>query len=229
MISLKRVHFTYKSTPILKDLSFSAAPGETIALIGTSGSGKTTLLKLISGILKPSQGTIEVPAPLEQAYMSQQDLLLPWRTVIDNITLPFELEGKSFLKEPLDALLEALEIAPYRSRYPHELSGGQLKRVMLARTLASPKKLVLLDEPFDSLDLPLRDKLYTRLKTLTSATLLLVTHDFRDAFVLADRILLLRNGTIQKEWQLETDKKEDPIYMGTLFAELKSELIHSQL
>lgn len=229
MISLKRVHFTYKSTPILTDLTFSAAPGETVALIGTSGSGKTTLLKLISGILKPSQGTIEVPAPLEQAYMSQQDLLLPWRTVIDNITLPFELEGKSFLQEPLDALLEALEIAPYRSRYPHELSGGQLKRVMLARTLASPKKLVLLDEPFDSLDLPLRDKLYTRLKTLTSATLLLVTHDFRDAFVLADRILILRDGTIQKEWQLETDKKEDPIYMGTLFAELKSELINNNL
>ena len=222
MIKIENLEFKFSSETILKTISFSLKEGETVALIGASGSGKTTLLRLISGSLRPDSGKVIAPPPASQSYMSQKDLLLPWRNVQDNITLPLELEGKILSSERLEFVLESLELTALRHRYPHELSGGQYKRAMLARAIAPEKKLLLLDEPFSSLDLPLRDKLYSRLKTLSQATTLLVTHDFRDAFTLADRILLLSNGNISQAWQVDSDRREDPTYIGTLFQELKS-------
>ncbi|MCB1114423.1 MAG: ABC transporter ATP-binding protein [Chlamydiia bacterium] len=222
MLEIENLNFSFSLSPVLNDLTLSLKPKETVALIGASGSGKTTLLRLISGALKPGSGKLIAPMPQSQAYMSQKDLLLPWRTVEANIALPLELAGKTVSPERLHTLLDQLELTPYRHRFPHELSGGQYKRAMLARTLAPEKPLLLLDEPFSSLDLPLRDKLYGRLKSFSQAATLLVTHDFRDAFTLADRILLLKNGQITQSWQIDPDKRENPSYIGTLFQELKS-------
>lgn len=223
MLTIKNLTFNYGASKILDDLSLQIKKGETVAIIGSSGSGKTTFLRLLCGILKPSSGSIEAPLH-EYAYMTQQDLLLPWRTVEENITLTLELEKIPFLKPEIELLLEKLELFPFRGHYPHQLSGGQYKRVMLARTLAPKKNILLLDEAFSSLDLPLRDKLYSRLKELSTATTILVTHDFRDAYTLADRIILLNKGKVGQEWIIEQDKKEDPIYLGTLFKELKEAL-----
>lgn len=228
MLKINNLSFKYNKRKILDDLSLTVKKGEIVALIGSSGSGKTTLLKLICGILKPQSGTIEAP-PHEYAYMTQQDLLLPWRTVEDNITLTLELEKIPYIAAEIDTLLDRLEMTACRKQFPHELSGGQYKRAMLARTLAPRKNILLLDEAFSSLDLPLRDKLYSRLKEMSTATTLLVTHDFRDAFTLADRILILHNGHIGQTWHVETDKREDPVYIGTLFKELKEALALSTM
>lgn len=223
MLAIEELCFNFEKRKILEGFSLSLKKGETVAVIGTSGSGKTTLLRLICGSLIPHSGQVIAP-PHSQAYMSQQDLLLPWRTVEDNIKLSLELEKLPLVREEIYELLERLEIIKYRHSYPHELSGGQYKRAMLARTLAPKKNILLLDEAFSSLDLPLRDKLYGSLRELTQATTLLVTHDFRDAFSLADRIVLLDRGKIGAEWRILPELREDASYVGALFSELKSAL-----
>lgn len=156
--------------------------------------------------------------------MTQQDLLLPWRTVRDNIALPLELEKLPRPPSEIEELMHKLEIATLGDRFPAELSGGEYKRVMLARALIPKREILLLDEAFSSLDLPLRDKIYTRLREINQATTLLVTHDFRDAFILSDRILLLSQGKMGREWRLDPNQKEDPAYMGMLFKDLKTAL-----
>lgn len=222
MLSIKKLCFNFKANKILDNLSLTLNKGETVALIGASGSGKTTLLRLISGMLSPLSGTIEKPPSV--AYMSQQDLLLPWRNVENNVRLPLELERLPANIGDIDELLCRLEMAEQRHSYPHELSGGQYKRAMLARTLAPKRALLLLDEPFSSLDLPLRDKLYTRLRELNEATTLLVTHDFRDALSLANRIALINAGHIVQEWHIDPSKRDDPAFIGTLFFDFKKAL-----
>ena len=223
MITIKNLSFNFEKRKILDDLSLTVKKGENVALIGVSGSGKTTLLKLICGILKPHAGTIETP-PHSHSYMTQQDLLLPWRTVRDNIALPLELEKLPRPPSEIEELMHKLEIATLGDRFPAELSGGEYKRVMLARALIPKREILLLDEAFSSLDLPLRDKIYTRLREINQATTLLVTHDFRDAFILSDRILLLSQGKMGREWRLDPNQKEDPAYMGMLFKDLKTAL-----
>lgn len=216
MLTVSGLSFNYGSKKVLDRLSITIEPGESVALIGSSGSGKTTLLRLIAGILSHKNGTIIKP---DLAYMTQQDLLLPWRSILKNIELPLELEGHS-KKSALD-WLEKMELLPYKNYYPDQLSGGMYKRAMLARALAQNKPLLLLDEPFGSLDLPLRDRLYSRLKSLTQSSILLVTHDFRDAFYLADKILLLKEGSIKNSWIIDKARIEDPHYIGQMFQDLK--------
>lgn len=226
MLTIKNLSFSFQKRKILDDLSLTIEKGEIIALIGSSGSGKTTLLRLICGMLAPQEGSIDTTSH-SHAYMSQQDLLLPWRTVRENIILPLELEAIAHDSTKIDELMSKLEIESLSHRYPAELSGGQYKRAMLARALAPQKEILLLDEAFSSLDLPLRDKIYARLSEINHATTLLVTHDFRDAFTLSNRIVLLDKGKIGQEWHLDPEKKEDPVYIGTLFTELKAALARS--
>lgn len=223
MLKIENLSFKFENRQVLDQLNLSLIPGETVALIGSSGSGKTTLLRLICGILSPEQGTIAV-TPYTHAYMSQQDLLLPWRTLRENITLALELEKLPIVRGEIDELLKSLGIENLADRYPHEVSGGQYKRAMLARTLAPRKEILLLDEPFSSLDLPLRDKLYTYLREFNRATTLLVTHDFRDAYFLADRIVLLDRGKIGREWRLEPESRQDPSKLGHFFNEITAAL-----
>lgn len=223
MLKIKNLCFNFEKNRIIDNLSLHVQKGETVALIGSSGSGKTTLLRLICGALRPQSGIIETERHAH-AYMSQQDLLLPWRTVFENVTLSLELEKRRYRTEDIEQLLASLEIDVLAKRYPHELSGGQYKRAMLARALALKKETLLLDEAFSALDLPLRDKLYSYLREYNRATTLLVTHDFRDAFYLANRILLLNQGRIDREWLIKSECRKDPVYIGHLFSELTAAL-----
>lgn len=203
------INFSYGDKKILQNCAITLKEGETVALFGPSGAGKSTLLKILAGII-PSE--IE---PLNATYMSQDDELLPWRTVIQNVTLPLELLS---LPKNIE-VLSHMNLDDAFNLYPHELSGGMLKRVMLARALVLNKPFLLLDEPFSSLDPPLRERLYDILKSYKS-TKIIATHDFHDAISLADRIILLKEGAIQKEW--EVLNREDSSYIGSLFLDLKT-------
>jgi ABC-type nitrate/sulfonate/bicarbonate transport system ATPase subunit len=187
----------------LADLSFVVAEGETVAIVGTSGCGKSTLLEIVGGLAEPGSGTVSVggevstPARLGHCtWMPQRDLLLPWRRVIDNAALALRIGGASRREARAVAsqLLERLGLREFERSYPGQLSGGMRQRVAFARTLLAGKPVLLLDEPFASLDAITRADLQEwLLGTLREErrTTLLVTHDVEEALYLADRVLLL--------------------------------------
>jgi len=221
MLAIENISFNYGEKPLLENLNFSVKEGEIVSLIGTSGSGKTTLFRLITGLLLPKQGSLlinGIPLPKGQenvTYMRQEDFLLSWRTVLQNLLLFTEL-GKKRVKKSLlmDEALELLErvgLKGYEQHYPHQLSGGMRQRVSLARALLRKRPLLLLDEPFGSLDILIREDLYQLLQWVRSSykkTILFVTHDFRDAVSLSDRILILSEGKIKKEFELPPNQHE---------------------
>lgn len=239
-IQLEHLYFSYQNQLLLDDLSLSLRQGEIGALIGTSGSGKSTLFKLLAGLLPLQQGRLivqglEAPLAYQQlAYMMQQDLLLPWRTVLDNVLLITELGkepvDKQSAKEQAYILLEEVGLRNYFDYYPEELSGGMRQRVSLARTLMQKKPVLLLDEPFGALDVGLREHLYRLLHQIRDkygTTILLVTHDFRDAISLSDRLFLLSKKHIYREWVLSSILKEDFVWMGHLQKEVQQLLNYS--
>lgn len=206
MLRLTNVHFCYQQRAILCGIDLTIHQGEIVALIGCSGSGKTTLFRLITGLLTPTLGTIEIShAP--PTYMQQEDLLLPWRTTLENLLLLQELGQK---KPPLSLaavshMLTLVGLEGYDSYYPDQLSGGQRQRLSLARALLQNRSLLLLDEPFGSLDVAIREQLYRlllKIRRELHKTIVLVTHDFRDALELADKIVLLKEGKIEAEFRI---------------------------
>lgn len=210
MLTIKDVSFAYGEKKVLDRATLSLNKGEIGALIGASGSGKSTLFKVLTGMLPLQSGTIEIqnlPWPQGQSlttYMMQEDLLLPWRTVIGNMTLVTELglspQPKTEVVEEAHALLEELGLQGSAHLYPEQLSGGMRQRVSLARALLQKRPLLLLDEPFGSLDYAMREQMYTLLKDIQATkhtTILMITHDPRDAESLADRSFFLANGKIE--------------------------------
>lgn len=239
-LRLNNLSFSYSSHVILKDVSLSLKTGEIGTLVGSSGSGKSTLFKLIAGFIPLQQGLVYImdhPAPLAYqslAYMTQQDLLLPWRTVLDNVLLIAELGSKAVdmaqMKEEARQLLDDMGLSRYASYYPNELSGGMRQRASLARALLLKKPVLLLDEPFGALDVGLREHLYRLLHHIRDryhTTILLVTHDFRDAISLSDRLFLLAQRSIHTEWTLSASDKGDFHYVGLLQQTLQNLLHYS--
>ncbi len=186
----------------LADVSLAAEPGEFVSVVGPSGSGKTTLFNLICGLSRPDSGELLLKGQPVQgrrglvAYMPQKDVLLPWRTVLGNVLLGAEVDGR-----PADeARQEALELVPafglegFEHRYPHELSGGMRQRAALLRTYLFHRDVLLLDEPFGALDALTRRQLQLWLLSVWEErrkTILFVTHDVAEAVFLSDRIYVL--------------------------------------
>jgi NitT/TauT family transport system ATP-binding protein len=175
---------------VLGELAFMLAAGEVAALVGPSGCGKTTLLRIVAGLDRDFDGSVVLPAHGTLGMVFQEPRLLPWRTVEDNVRLaaPRASDGT------LDALFETLGLSVHRRHYPGELSLGQARRVALARAFAVEPDLLLLDEPFVSLDQALAGRLREELAELVNrrpVTTLLVTHDVDEAIGLADRLILL--------------------------------------
>lgn len=197
-LAIEHLSFAYGEKQIFSDLNLRVGTGECVALLGVSGSGKTTLFRLITGLMQPDRGRISAP---QTTYMRQEDLLLPWRTIEENLRLYGEL-GKDPhppSQREIEAMLDRVGLAGYGARFPEELSGGMRQRVALARALLQRHPLMLLDEPFASLDVIVREQLYHLLREICHSdqkTLLFVTHDFRDALALADRICVLSEGSI---------------------------------
>lgn len=214
--------------PVIHSVSFHVPKGCFFTLLGDSGTGKTTLLKLIAGLVTPDEGRVivnsrdltHVPADQRRIPMIfQQPLLFPHLTVFQNIAFGLEMAGwqAPAIREKVNALMDSLQISELASRLPGTLSGGQQQRVSIARALAPGNSLLLMDEPFSSLDPSLRKEMGQLVKTLQrqmKLTIIFVTHDVGEALRLSDEILLLKEGQVLEtgtpealyEWpqQLET-------------------------
>jgi NitT/TauT family transport system ATP-binding protein len=195
----------------LDNVSLDIAPGEFVSLVGPSGCGKSTLTRLVSGLDMPSSGRILfegqlVTKPIPNMGMGfQHPTLLPWRTVLENVVLPFELMGQSSQKsrERARSIIKMVGLAGFEDRYPDQLSGGMQQRVGICRALVTDPKILILDEPFAALDLLTRDEMAVELSRISQqqkVTTLFVTHSVNEAVFLSDRVVVMspRPGRIAR-------------------------------
>ena len=195
----------------LDGITLSVRRGEFLTLVGASGCGKSTLLNLVSGLDQPTSGSVEVNG--RAAFMFQDHALFPWLSALDNVATPLRLAGVGKKDREAQALdyLEAVHLADFAHRRPHELSGGMKQRVAIARTLATRAPVLLMDEPFGALDAMTRDLLHDELESIwaeRNLTVLFVTHNVREAVRLGDRVVLLssRPGRIVAEYDVAIDR-----------------------
>lgn len=214
--------------PVLKNINLLAREGEFIAIVGPSGAGKSTILKLLSGLIKPSEGSViyrEKPLTninLESAMVFQNFALLPWLTVLQNVELGLESRNvdKKTRRKKAVFYIDKVGLSGYEEAYPRELSGGMKQRVGLARALAVEPEILLMDEPFSALDaltsINLRDELVDIWsdRDIPVHTVVMVTHIIEEAIELADRVVVLSSkpgqiaGDIQIELPRPRDKRE---------------------
>lgn len=211
-VAIDRLSKRHGNVDALRDVTLDIAPGECLALVGESGSGKTTLLRCINRLLEPDSGTVLLDgAPVSKrdpvllrrsiGYVPQEGGLLPHWRVARNVALVPWLDGRANDAATSKAMrLAGLDSAQFGDRWPHELSGGQRQRVAIARALAGGQSLLLLDEPFSALDAITRGELHAGFRDLrreVGFTSILVTHDLREASLIADRVAVLREGKIE--------------------------------
>lgn len=224
---------------VINNLNLELNSGEIIAIVGPSGSGKSTILNLISGLLKPNEGKINVYGNL--GYMFQKDQLFEWRTVWKNILIGLEIRRQitEERKKEIEEMLKKYDLADFVNNYPHELSGGMRQRIALIRTLALKPNILLLDEPFSALDYQTRikvsDDVYNIIRN-EKLSAILVTHDISEAIAMADRVIVLskRPATLKGNHIIEMQeervtpllKRKDPnfrMYFDEIWSELNEE------
>lgn len=187
---------------VLQEITLSARPQEFICIVGPSGCGKTTLLRVLAGLLEPTAGEVrfggeKLARPRRRiGFVFQEANLMPWRTAIENIVLPLELDGVPKVNADARAyeLIELMGLTGFEHALPRDLSGGMAQRVAIGRALVHEPELLLLDEPFGSLDALTRERMGTELLRIWEAhrsTVLMVTHSITEAVLLADRVLVL--------------------------------------
>ena len=198
MITIKNVNKTYNNLTALHDVNLDINQGEFIALVGMSGGGKSTLLRLIAGLEQPTNGSVQINSNDTKSLirvMFQEDRLLPWMSVLDNLSFGSKDKNtKAHAKE----LLDLVELGDYADHFPNQLSGGQKQRVALARALMSHPKILLLDEPLGALDALTRRKMQDLILDICqkqNLTTILVTHDVEEAARMADRIVVMKDST----------------------------------
>jgi sulfonate transport system ATP-binding protein len=212
---------TFGANTILSDLDLDVAPGEFIALLGRSGSGKTTLLRLLAGLDRPTAGEIDVPQP--RAVVFQDPRLLPWKYTWENVVLGLPRDGA---RERATAALAEVGLSHRADAWPLTLSGGEAQRAALARALVREPALLLLDEPFASLDALTRIRMHVLVEALWREhrpAVLLVTHDVDEAIMLADRVLVLDGGRIALDLPVAMSRPRSPAYAG--FHDLRRTLL----
>ena len=187
---------------VLTNISLEVEQGSFVVIVGPSGCGKSTLLNIVAGLLPATSGSIYyknslmITPRLEVGYLTQKDTLMPWRNVESNIEMPLEIRGvkKMERKEIVSNLIRAVGLKGFEKHYPHELSGGMLRRAGLARMLSTTPETLLMDEPFGALDAQLRLELQGELLRLWSGSgksVLFITHDIEEAIILGDRVVVL--------------------------------------
>lgn len=229
ILEVKNISFSYeKDKNLIENLSFSLDENEFISIVGSSGCGKSTIIKLISGIKNINSGEI---IGKKTAYMPQKDLLLPWRTVLENIILPVELSRKNLEKGKKRAIsyLKRLNLEEYINKYPYELSGGMKQRVSFIRTLLTDADILLLDEPFSALDAITKESLQKWLLEVLkefNKSVIFITHDINEALFLSDRILVCQNKPLNsfQEYSISLERKKDLEYLSFLKKNILSDI-----
>jgi NitT/TauT family transport system ATP-binding protein len=208
----------------IERVSLDVRAGEFVAIVGPSGCGKSTILNLVAGLDRPSEGRIllnqvpvEGPNP-SVGFMLQKDLLLPWRTIVHNVEFGLEARAISRAERRERALreLQRCRLQDFAASYPYQLSGGMRQRAALARTLAIEPAIVLLDEPFSSLDAQTKlilQKSFAQTIASSAITTLLITHDLMEAVIMSDRILVMseRPGRIIEEIPVDLPDRDNPM------------------
>ncbi len=206
----------------LRDINLDFESGEFAAIVGASGSGKSTLLRIIDGLLAPTSGTVYVDGrPVttpgrDRAMVFQQDSLLPWKTVVENVAYGLTLAGtpRRSAHEHAQKFIDLTGLAAFERHFPHQLSGGMRQRVNVARALAVDPEILLLDEPFAALDAQTREIMQTELLKIWNAerkTVLLITHQIDEAVFLSDRVIVFsaRPGTVREEIVVNLPRPRD--------------------
>lgn len=236
MLRVRDVSLSYGGgEPVLEGASLTVGDGQFVSLVGPSGSGKSSLLRVIIGLQTPLAGNVECSyKDSEIGILFQDDALLPWKTARENVALGLTLNGMD-RREALaqaDIWLARLGLAGFEDRYPRRLSGGQRKRVALAQVLARKPKLILMDEPFASLDAIVRARVVADVVALVEQekiSVLLVTHDLEEALSLSDAVYLLSQGPrarVTQEYNVPIPRPRDPVRsrLHTSFAPLYEKL-----
>ena len=242
MLSVERLHHAYVPEQLVAaNITFDVKPGEIVSIVGPSGCGKTTLLKALAGLLKPTGGTIRfqgqvvqgVPDRLAIVFQEYGRSLLPWTTVNGNIELPLRYQSipSDERRRRVAESLQAVDLSGFGERYPWQLSGGMQQRVAIARALAYQPKLMLMDEPFASLDAQTRADLEDLMATLRDRfgiTMVLVTHDIDESVYLSDRVIVLSRSpsAVLAQVDIELPRPRDQIKTKAMqqFVEKRSEI-----
>lgn len=203
LLDLKNVSKTYADLSVLKNISFTVGKGEFVSILGPSGCGKSTILRIISGLTEPTSGSVFFDDVSDSrigkfGYMPQSSTLFPFRTALENCMLGLELKNipRSESIKKAKAMLKDFDLEKFATFYPSQLSGGMQQKIALLRTILFNNSFLLLDEPFGSLDALTRFSLQLWLRDLRrryNSTVVLVTHDIREAILLSDRILILES------------------------------------
>ena len=206
VIQIRNLFANYGNTKVLNGINCDIRQGELIGILGKSGTGKTTLLNIIAGFIK-AEGEIKVSGNI--GYCFQQHSLFDWMTVAENIE--FGLQNMSEYEKGIAVsdLLHKIDLIDASNKYPFELSGGQMQRVSLARALANKPSIILLDEPFSSLDILTRDLMiewFLQFIRNYPVTVIMVTHYLDEALLFSDRILILKNQKIEHDFKVELKK-----------------------
>ena len=227
----------------VEDINLSIRPGEFVAIVGPSGCGKSTFMKLATGLKPPTKGTVtvegaKVTGPLKIVGMAfQAPTLLPWRTTIDNVLLPLEIvephrsnfkRDRAKYAEIARALLKTVGLEGYEDKFPWQLSGGMQQRASICRALVHKPKMLLLDEPFGALDAFTREELWCILRDLWTEqrfTVILVTHDLREAVFLADTVYVMskRPGRILARRDIDLPRPRD---LEVTYTDKFSSIVH---
>ncbi|OQR55009.1 ABC transporter ATP-binding protein [Bacillus sp. CDB3] len=235
ILQFHNVSFHYDEKPIINELNASIQDKEFVSIIGPSGCGKSTLFRLITGLEAASTGQIELTETKSHpvGYMPQKDMLLPWRTIIENAALPLECQGVQKKEAQVKAkeLLHKFGLQGYEAKYPKDLSGGMRQRVSFIRTLLTGGEILLLDEPFSALDAltkaSLQEWLFEQWKEWEK-TILFITHDVEEALFLSNRILVVENQPIatltERIVPLDRNRTRKDLYRPEVLA-LKDELL----
>lgn len=237
---VSNVTLSYEENNIIENISIKLLDNELVCLLGASGGGKTTLFHVISGLYTPDKGNVFLNGqditgkPGHISYMMQKDLLLPYRTIEDNVALPLFIKGekKKAARLKITKYFEEFGLEGTQKKYPHQLSGGMRQRAALLRTYMFSKDVALLDEPFSALDTLTKSdmhKWYLDIMEKIHLSTLFITHDIDEAIFLSDRIYLLTGvpGKITKELEIKVPKPRDKDFMlSKEFLEYKREIIN---
>lgn len=236
---MEQVSKSFDGVPVLENISLQLHEKELVALLGVSGGGKTTLFNVISGLLLPDEGKVFLDGeeitgkPGKVSYMLQKDLLLPYRTIEDNVALPLLIKGekKKAAREKIQPFFQEFGLEGTQKQYPAQLSGGMRQRAALLRTYMFSQKIALLDEPFSALDTLTKSamhKWYLKVMEQIHLSTIFITHDIDEAILLADRIYLLtgKPGKITEEILITEPKpRREDFNLTENFLEYKRQIM----